>query len=134
MDGEPGFCERDVSAMKRGIDWLLGEMDANKNLFRKVTESLKVYGLNAELIDVAGIHAAGSAAAARIAEVLNDTDAKDRSEAGLRLERQDQSTILDRTGRYVRGFLRKQVTGLSAAAEGAIKQIVLGGAAKLPER
>ena len=60
-------------AMKQGIDWLLGEMDQDKDLFPEGYGIMEVHGLNAELIDVAVYTQQALEAAARIAEVLNDT-------------------------------------------------------------
>jgi GH15 family glucan-1,4-alpha-glucosidase len=65
-------------AIKKSIDWLLGEMDPDKDLFPGGYGIMEVSGLNAELIDVAVYTQQALEAAARIAEVLNDTDAKDR--------------------------------------------------------
>ena len=39
--------------MKQGLDWLLSDMDRNRNLFPEGYGIMEVSGLNAELIDVA---------------------------------------------------------------------------------
>src|SRR5260370_18444375 len=64
-------------AMKMGIDWLLAQMDQDKE-FPKGYGIMEVYGLNADLIDVAVYTQQALEAAARVAEVLNDAEAKDR--------------------------------------------------------
>ena len=64
--------------MKRGIEWLLGAMDQDQNLFPEGYGIMEVSGLNAELIDVAVYTQQALEAAAGIAEVMDDTDAKDR--------------------------------------------------------
>src|SRR5258707_1207143 len=49
--GDRDFAREMYPAMKMGIDWLLGEMDQNRNLFPEGYGIMEVYGLNAELID-----------------------------------------------------------------------------------
>ena len=95
---------------------------------------MEVYGLNAELIDVAVYTQQALEAAARIAEVLNDTDAKDRYRklaADLR-EKIDQRFWIEQDGTYA-DFYGSRSQAVSAA-EGAIKQIGLKGADKLTRR
>ena len=120
--------------MQRGIDWLLGEMDQDKDLFPEGYGIMEVYGLNAELIDVAVYTQQALEAAARIAEVLNDTDAKNRYRklaADLK-ERINQRFWIEQDGTYA-DFYGSRSQAVSAA-EGAIKQIGLKGADQLTQR
>jgi len=133
--GNQDFAREMYPAMKRGIDWLLGEMDANKNLFPEGYGIMEVYGLNAELIDVAVYTQQALQAAARIAEVLNDTDAKDRygKLASDLKERINQRFWIEQDGTYADFYGNKSQA--VSAAEGAIKQIGLRRAAgKLTQR
>jgi neutral trehalase len=95
---------------------------------------MEVSGLNAELIDVAVYTQQALEAAARIAEVLNDTDAKDRYRklaADLK-DKINQKFWIERDGTYA-DFYGSRSQAISAA-EGAIKQIGLQGADKLTQK
>jgi glycogen debranching enzyme len=129
--GDQDFAREMYPAMKLGIDWLLGEMDQDKNLFPQGYGIMEVYGLNTELIDVAVYTQQALEAAARIAESLNDTGAKDRygKLASDLKERINQRFWIEQDGTYADFYgSRSQAVG---AAEGAIKQIGLKGADKL---
>ena len=60
--------------MKQGIHWLLTDMDQNHDLFPEGYGIMEVYGLNAELIDVAVYTQQALKATAHIAGVLNQPD------------------------------------------------------------
>lgn len=132
--GDRDFAREMYPAMKRGIEWLLGAMDPDKNLFPQGYGIMEVYGLNAELIDVAVYTQQALEAAARIAEVLNDLDARERY----------RRLAVDLKERINRRFWSEQDDSYAdfygsraqavAAAEGAIKQIGLKGADKLTGR
>lgn len=132
--GDRDFATEMYPAMKRGIDWLLGAMDQDQDLFPGGYGIMEVYGLNAELIDVAVYTQQALEAAARIAEVLNATDEKDRYRrlaADLR-EKIDQRFWIERDGTYA-DFYGSRSQAVSAA-EGAIKQIGLKGVNKLTRK
>lgn len=132
--GDRDFAREMYPAMKRGIDWLLGAMDQDQDLFPGGYGIMEVYGLNAELIDVAVYTQQALEAAARIAEVLNATDERNRYRrlaADLR-ERIDQRFWIERDGTYA-DFYGSRSQAVSAA-EGAIKQIGLKGVNKLTRR
>jgi glycogen debranching enzyme len=115
--------------MTMGIDWLLGEMDQNKDLFPEGYGIMEVYGLNAALIDVAVYTQQALEAAARVAEALNDTAAKDRYRklASDLKERINQRFWIEQDDSYGDFYgSRAQAVG---AAEGAIKQLGLKSAA-----
>jgi glycogen debranching enzyme len=121
-------------AMKRGIDWLLGEMDQDNDLFPGGYGIMEVYGLNAELIDVAVYTQQALEAAARIANSLNDADAKNRYRklaADLK-ERINRHFWIEHDGTYA-DFYGSKSQAISAT-EGAIKQIGLQGADKQTPR
>ena len=123
--GDLDFAREMYPAMKTGIDWLLGEMDQNKDLFPEGYGIMEVYGLNAELIDVAVYTQQALEAAARVAEALNDADAKDRYRrlASELKERINQRFWIERDNTY--GDFYGSRSQAISAAEGAIKQIGL---------
>ncbi|HKU15399.1 MAG TPA: hypothetical protein VJQ52_13465 [Steroidobacteraceae bacterium] len=118
-------------AMQRGIEWLLGAMDEDKDLFPEGYGIMEVYGLNAELIDVAVYTQQALEAAAQIAEALNDTDAKDRyRKLAADLKRSiNQRFWIEQDGTYA-DFHGSRSQAVSAA-DGAIEQIRLKGIDKL---
>jgi hypothetical protein len=126
--GDMDFAREMYPAMKMGIDWLLGEMDQNHDLFPEGYGIMEVYGLNAELIDVAVYTQQALEAAARVADALNDADAKDRYgrlAADLK-ERINQRFWIEHDDTY--GDFYGSRSQAISAAEGAIKQIGLKGA------
>lgn len=123
--GDLEFAREMYPAMRMGIDWLLGEMDQNKNLFPEGYGIMEVYGLNAELIDVAVYTQQALEAAAHIAEALNDADARDRYAklaADLK-ESINQRFWIEHDETY--GDFYGSRSQAISAAEGAIKQIGL---------
>ncbi|HLA70274.1 MAG TPA: hypothetical protein VK624_02110 [Steroidobacteraceae bacterium] len=132
--GDRDFAREMYPAIKTGIDWLLGEMDQDKDMFPGGYGIMEVYGLNAELIDVAVYTQQALEAAARIANSLNDTAAKGRYlklAADLK-ERINQHFWIEQDGSYA-DFYGSRSQAVSAA-EGAIKQIGLKGADQLTQR
>ena len=124
------FAREMYPAMKLGIDWLLGAMDQNKDLFPEGYGIMEVYGLNAELIDVAVYTQQALEATARIAGVLNDAGAADRYQrlASELKARINERFWIEEDGSYADFYgTRQQAVG---AAEGAIKQIGLREANK----
>lgn len=132
--GDQDFAREMYPAMKRGIDWLLGEQDQDQDLFPEGYGIMEVYGLNAELIDVAVYTQQALEAAARIAEMLNDIDAKDRYRklASALKDRINQRFWIEQDGTYA-DFYGNRSQAISAA-EGAIKQIGRKGADELTRR
>jgi len=126
--GDLGFAREMYPAMRMGIDWLLGEMDQNKDLFPEGYGIMEVYGLNAELIDVAVYTQQALEAAARVAEALQDADAKDRyrKQAADLKERINQRFWIEHDQTY--GDFYGSRSQAISAAEGAIKQIGLKSA------
>jgi glycogen debranching enzyme len=132
--GDPEFAREMYPAIKKSIDWLLGEMDQDNDLFPEGYGIMEVSGLNAELIDVAVYTQQALVSAARIAEELNDTDAKDRYRklaADLK-ERINQKFWIEQDDTYA-DFYGSRSQAVSAA-EGAIRQIGLQGADKLTQK
>jgi glycogen debranching enzyme len=132
--GDQDFAREMYPAVKLGIGWLLGAMDQNEDLFPEGYGIMEVYGLNAELIDVAVYTQQALEAAARIADALNDADGKDRYRklASELRERINQRFWIEQEGTYA-DFYGSRSQAVSAA-EGAIKQIALAGADKLTLR
>ncbi len=125
--GDREFAKEMYPAMQRGIDWLLGERDQDKDLFPEGYGIMEVHGLSAELIDVAVYTQRALDAAARIAEVVNDVDAADRYRklASDLKEKINQQFWIEQEGTYA-DFFGSRSQAISAA-EGAIKQIGLKG-------
>jgi hypothetical protein len=121
--GDLEFAREMYPAMTRGIDWLLGEMDHDQ--FPKGYGIMEVYGLNADLIDVAVYTQQALEAAARVAEVLNDASAKDRYRklATELKDRINQRFWIEHDATYG-DFYGSRAQAITAA-EGAIKQIGL---------
>jgi glycogen debranching enzyme len=132
--GDREFAREMYPDIKKSIDWLLGEMDPDKDLFPGGYGIMEVYGLNAELIDVAVYTQQALVSAARIAEVLNDMDVKDRYRklATDLKERINQKFWIEQDGTYA-DFYGSRSQAVSAA-EGAIRQIGLIGADKLTQK
>ena len=133
--GDQDFAREMYPAVKMGIDWLLGEMDQNKNLFPEGYGIMEVSGLNAELIDVAVYTQQALEAAARIAEALNDTNAKDRygKLASDLKERINQRFWIEQDGTYA-DFYGNRVTGGQRSRRGDQADRSQAAADKLTQR
>jgi len=132
--GDLDFAREMYPAMTMGIDWLLGDMDQNKDLFPEGYGIMEVYGLNAELIDVAVYTEQALEATALIAGVLNEPDAAKRyrqlaSQLAMRI---NERFWVEEEGSYA-DFYGSRAQAISAAA-GAIRQIGLKGANNLTQR
>ena len=132
--GDLDFAREMYPAMKKGINWLLTDMDQNRNLFPEGYGIMEVYGLNAELIDVAVYTQQALKATAQIAAVLDEPGAAERyQQLASRLERKiNESFWVPEEGSYSDFYGSK--TQAISAAEGAIKQIGLKGVDKLTQR
>jgi glycogen debranching enzyme len=109
-------------------------MDRNHNLFPEGYGITEIYGLNAELIDVAVYTQQALVATAKLARILGEPETARRYQ---RLARQLATRIDDRfwvpeEGSYA-DFYGTRAQAISAA-EGAVKQIGLKGADKLTQR
>jgi len=123
--GDLDFAKEMYPAMKLGLNWLLTDMDRNHDLFPEGYGIMEVYGLNAELIDVAVYTQQALKATAHIAAILDDSAAAARYE---RLALEVATRINDRFWVEVDSsyadFYGTRAQAM-AAAEGAIKQIGL---------
>jgi hypothetical protein len=120
--------------MTMGITWLLSDMDQNRNLFPEGYGIMEVYGLNAELIDVAVYTQQALKATAHIAGILHQAEAAERyRQLASQLEMKiNESFWVGEEGSYADFYGNKaQAIG---ATEGAIRQIGLKGADKLTRR
>jgi glycogen debranching enzyme len=132
--GDLDFAKEMYPAMKMGIDWLLGDMDQNKDLFPEGYGIMEVYGLNAELIDVAVYTQQALEATAHIAALLDDPSNAERyrrlaSELKARI---NERLWIEEDGSYADFYGSRQQA--VSAAEGAIKQLGLREASKLSGR
>jgi glycogen debranching enzyme len=132
--GDRDFAREMYPAMTSGIEWLLTDMDQNRNLFPEGYGIMEVYGLNAELVDVAVYTQQALEATAHIAAILRKPDAAARyrrlaSELKERINRkfwiEDERSYADFYGS------RSQAM---KAADGAIRQIELNGISNLTRR
>jgi glycogen debranching enzyme len=132
--GDLDFAREMYPAMKRGINWLLTDMDQNRNLFPEGYGIMEVYGLNAELIDVAVYTQQALKATAQIAAIVDEPDAAARyRQLASQLEvKINESFWVPEEGSYA-DFYGSKAQAISAT-EGAIKQIGLKGADKLTQR
>ena len=132
--GDLAFAREMYPAMKRGLTWLLAEMDPDGNMFPGGYGIMEVLGLNAELIDVAVYTQQALEATARVARVLGEPDSAARyarlagelkARINGRLWVEDEVSYADFFG------TRAQA---ASAAEGARKQLALKGDDKLTAR
>lgn len=132
--GDLDFIKEMYPFMKMSIHWLLNDMDQNKNLFPEGYGIMEVYGLNAELIDVAVYTQQALKSIAHIATVLDDPAAAKRyQELASKLETKiNDGFWAEEEGSYC-DFYGNRAQAISAA-EGAIKQIRLKGENKLTQR
>jgi hypothetical protein len=132
--GDLDFAREMYPAMKMGIHWLLTDMDRNRNLFPEGYGIMEVYGLNAELIDVAVYTQQALEATAHIAGILNEPAAAERyRRLASRLKtRINERFWVEAEGSYA-DFYGTRAQAMSAA-EGAIRQIGLKGKDKLTPR
>jgi Bacterial alpha-L-rhamnosidase 6 hairpin glycosidase domain len=132
--GDLDFAREMYPAMKMGINWLLTDMDQNKNLFPEGYGIMEVYGLSAELIDVAVYTQQALKATAHVARILGQPDAADRYQqlASKLAMKINERFWVEEEGSYSDFYGSKaQAIG---AADGAIRQIGLKGASQLTQR
>jgi glycogen debranching enzyme len=132
--GDLDFVREMYPAMKKGLDWLLTDMDQNRNLFPEGYGIMEVSGLNAELIDVAVYTQQALKATAHVAGILNDPGAAERyRRLASQLEMKiNQNFWAEDEGSYA-DFYGSKAQAISAA-EGASRQIGLKGEDKLTHK
>jgi glycogen debranching enzyme len=111
--------------MKQGLRWLLTDMDPDHNLFPGGYGITEIYGLNAELIDVAVYTQQALLATAEVGRLLGDGKSARRYErlADELRRRINERLWLADEGSYADFYgTRDQAVGVT---EGAIKQIGL---------
>ncbi|HEX7337555.1 MAG TPA: hypothetical protein VF252_10145 [Gemmatimonadales bacterium] len=132
--GDRAFAREMYPAMKQGLKWLLGDMDADGNLFPGGYGITEILGLNAELIDVSVYTQQALLAAAKVAAVLGEQSDRDRYQrlaSELKRKINDRFWLEEEVSYADFYGTRDQAIG---AAEGAIKQINLPGPDKLTAR
>ena len=132
--GDLAFAREMYPAMKRGIRWLLVDMDKDRNLFPGGYGVTEISGLNAELIDVAVYTQQALLATADVAGILGDTSsaARYRRQAEELKRRINDRLWLEDEGSYA-DFYGTRAQAISAT-EGVIKQIRLRGEDKMSAR
>ncbi len=73
-NGDLTFLKKYFPTIKKGLDWLLSENDANTNLFPDGFGMMEIHGLNSEMIDVAAYTQRAFADASKIAIELGEED------------------------------------------------------------
>lgn len=132
--GDLDFAKEMYPAMKLGINWLLTDMDQNHDLFPEGYGIMEVYGLNAEVIDVAVYTQQALKATAHIAGILDDSAAAERYArlASQLAQKINESFWIQEEGSYG-DFYGTKAQAISAA-QGAVRQIELKGKGKLTPR
>ncbi|MEM1259508.1 MAG: glycogen debranching protein, partial [Bacteroidota bacterium] len=72
-NGYKDFLKRYFPTIKKGLQWLLKENDADGNGFPEGFGMMEIHGLDSEMIDVAAYSQKGFVDAAKIADVLGDS-------------------------------------------------------------
>lgn len=120
--GDLEFIKEMYPVMKMGLRWLLSDMDQNRNLFPEGYGIMEVYGLNAELIDVAVYTQQALKATAYVAGILNEPrDQKHYEELASDLEAKINKDFWDDAEGSYCDFYGTREQAISAA-EGAITQ------------
>jgi glycogen debranching enzyme len=132
--GDRAFAEEMYPAVKRSINWLLGNMKQNNTIFPQGYGISEVLKLNAGVIDVAVYTQQALEAGARIADALHDEAASDhyRKQAAELKKRINQQFWVEKDGTY--GDFYGSRSQAVSAAEGAIEQIELKGADRVTPR
>jgi glycogen debranching enzyme len=121
--GDLAFIREMYPVMKMGIRWLLQDMDQNKNLFPEGYGIMEVYGLNAELIDVAVYTQQALKATAYIAGILNEPEVqKEYQQLSAKLAEKINANFWDPAEESYCDFFGNKAQAIRAA-EGAITQI-----------
>lgn len=74
-NGDLDFLEKYFNTIEKGLEWLLAENDANKNLFPDGFGMMEIHGLDSEMIDVAAYTQKAFADASKMAEILKKPQA-----------------------------------------------------------
>lgn len=120
--GDLEFIKEMYPVMKMGLHWLLSDMDQNRNLFPEGYGIMEVYGLNAELIDVAVYTQQALKATAYVAGILNEPrDKKHYEELASDLAVKINKDFWDDSEGSYCDFYGTRDQAISAA-EGAITQ------------
>lgn len=123
--GDRDFAREMYPAVQRSIDWLMGPMDRNKDLFPEGYGITEILGLNSEVIDVAVYTQRALEAAARLAAVMHDRAGEERYRklASELKQRINQRFWIRQDGTY--GDIYGSKSQAVSAIEGAISQIEL---------
>lgn len=122
--GDRGFAAQMYPAVQKGIAWLLAQRHGKP--FPEGYGIMEVAHLNAQVIDVAVYTQQALEAAARLAGVLNDKEAKERyaTLASELKDRINQQFWIESQGTY--GDFYGSRSQAVSAAQGAIEQLGLG--------
>lgn len=78
--GDTGFLQENYDICVKGLDWLLREMDPDRDLFPSGYGIIEISGLNMELIDSAVYTAQAARALSQMSRVLGDSGSADAYE------------------------------------------------------
>lgn len=73
-NGDKAFLEKYFPTVKKGLEWLLQENDANKNLFPDGFGMMEIHGLDSEMIDVASYSYKAFKDASEMAKELDELE------------------------------------------------------------
>ena len=132
--GDISFAREMYPAVTRGLDWLLTDMDQNRDLFPEGYGITEILGLNTEVIDVAVYTQQALEAAAHLSAILGKPQAAKRygrlaSELKARV---NQRFWLESEQAYG-DFYGSRLQAINTA-DGSIKQIELKGSENLTPR
>lgn len=132
--GDRAFAREMYPEVTRGIDWLMGTMDRNGDLFPEGYGITEILGLNSEVIDVAVYTQQALEAAATIAAAMHDRDREDRyRKLAFELkQRINERFWIAGDGTY--GDIYGSPSQAVSAIEGSIRQIELKRANELTPR
>ena len=132
--GDMRFAREMYPAMTHGIDWLLTDMDQNRDLFPEGYGITEILGLNSEVIDVAVYTQQALEATAHISTILGKADAARHYEqlASELASRINRKLWLEAEHSY--GDFYGSAAQAVSTAEGSVEQIELKGTATLTRR
>jgi glycogen debranching enzyme len=124
--GDLEFLKEMYPYIRLGINWLLTDMDPDKNLFPGGYGIMEVRGLNAELIDVAVYTQQALEAASKMAQILNDPENQKEYTAKAEMLKEKINTLFwdESEGSYC-DFYGTQKQAIQVV-KGAIEQLKTG--------
>jgi glycogen debranching enzyme len=131
--GDMRFAREMYPAMTRGIDWLLTDMDQNRDLFPEGYGITEILGLNSEVIDVAVYTQQALEATAHISAILGKPEARHYEQLAAELKSRINRKFWIESIHSYGDFFGTAAQAVSTA-QGSVKQIELKGVSNLTRR